>query len=360
MKKDEVKEYLQRDAANMRSLNFSEAYIKENLENTQKWGNTGMLAGIDDPYVCRQLARLMENQRIFNESRPLDFMIPEGATTVMPLDDWHAQWRRVSIPAARRVFGGFLGYELVSVQVMKLPEESTYLTGLDERTVGSLTESRTRKMKCRWEGGAFNDGDRSRSLDAEARAVADFAEEFSLEVSREILNDLRSVADSRSKAEFKDPAHLASLVEGMSAYIAAKISGRDATWIVTGPDVAEQLREFVEWRDDENEKGIVFRGMFKEKWKLFEDAWFRPGHILMGHKDKRNHYFSGYAYCPYAPFNPHPSWWNNESQAHGHGYILNRYGKRLFNPNFYGFIEVENVPEKLPYQEAEADGESEE
>jgi hypothetical protein len=86
-------------------LSFSENYIKESLANTEKWAKTGLLGGISDPYIGRQLSRLMQNQLEFNEDGWQEPKVSEG----MPEPDYStAQMRRISIPVVRRVFGSFL------------------------------------------------------------------------------------------------------------------------------------------------------------------------------------------------------------------------------------------------------------
>ncbi len=350
----DMRESLARDAANMRSLNFSETYIKETTGNTHRWGQTGLLQGIEDPYVARQLARLLENQRVQNDnSEPYRF--PEGAST-----NWiESQWKRVSVPAIRRVFGAFVPYNLVSVQAMAKLEDRLYFTGLDERQTSIVVNAMTRSLGREWwhSGEMFGENGQH-SLDKETAELAGFSQRYSNEVTREIIRDLRNNPGSKAQAEYTDPEGLLSLVEGMSAYIAAKIKGRDASWIVASPQVAELLRPFVqEWKDEENphdldspahkwdEQSTRYRGMLKDKWKLYEEPFSPPGKLLMGHKDSKNHYFSGYFYCPYHPFNMQPGWWMEDNNNHNHQTLLARYGKKLIDANFYGLIDISNLPQ---------------
>lgn len=376
MNKDELREYLSRDAESLRVLNFSEQYIKQMLDNTGKWANTGLLGGINDPYIGRQVARLLENQRVLNEEWPGDVsLVPQGANTNVPLDAWATQWRRVSIPVMRRTFGpSFVGYQLVSVQTMKSGQENTYHTDHMGKTIAVMTEARTRGMKAIWDNPSWHYSENNKlawvewrgqkyqeGLDAEAEATADFSETLCLEFGREILTDLRNNAGSKAKYAYQNEAHLLSLVEGMSAYIGAKNGGRDATWLVASPTVIRLLGEHIETDVllHEERRGINEIGTLAKKWRVFEDSLHPTGHILMGHKDHRNHYFSGYIFAPFLPVNPTPSWWT-ETQ-HGHGRVLARYGKRLWNPGFFGVIQVEGLPEPTPIETTDSteQGESE-
>lgn len=334
MNKDQIKEYVLRDAENMRSLSFSENYIRESILNTERWAKTGLLAGVPDPYIGRQLSKLLENQRQQNENE--NSPMPENVNS-----DWNeAKWKRVSIPAVRRVFGSFLPYHLVSVQSLNKQEDRMYYTGLDERQNSLIIEAKSRSFGRYWWDSKT---DENYELEKEAEDLAAFSERYSVEVSREVIRDLTTNAGSIAPAAYKDQDHLLSLIEGMSAYISAKIKGREATWIVANPVVTELLKPFVtEWQDGKSH--IEYRGMVNNKWKLYEDNLMATSKVLMGHKDNSNHYFSGYFYCPYRPFIHRPSWWTENT--HGHGTLHSLVGKRLLEPNFYGVIELSDLPEQ--------------
>lgn len=354
MKKDELKEYLLRDAENLRSLSFSETYIKDTIGLTERWGSTGLLMGLDDPYIGRQVARLFENQRLQNENDESSYRIPEGAHT-----HWvEPQWKRVSIPAIRRVFGVFVPYHLVSVQAMTGPEDRMYYTGLDERTNSVINQAKTRQIgRDWWDSNNTLDENGRHNLDLEANRLAAFCQRYQNEVTREVLTDLWNNCGSRAQAQYQDEDQLLSLIEGMSAYIAAKIKGRDATWIVASPEVVGLLKHLVsEWQEDgENpyhdedgrryyDQSVKYRGMLKDKWKLYENPVGRSSDVLMGHKESKNHYFSGYFYNPYRPFTYQPGWWTDDGRKDP-GILWARYSKRLVDGNFYGAIDISNLPE---------------
>ena len=347
MKKDELKEYLNKDIESLRSLNFSETYIKSVVENTSKWAGTGLLGGIDDPHVGRNVATLMENQILLNKQLP----------------EHESQWKRTSIPSVRRIFGqDFPGYDLVSVQCMKSSQEATHLVGFDGRTVAGLTEAHTRALPISWEPPIWKENGETRSLefrgqsyvnaiDAEAESTALFSEAVRNDFTREIIRDLALNAGKLAVYEYKNELHLLSLVEGMSAYIAAKCFNREATWIVTSPAIVKLLREYIEpatrWGNivdiDQQRDGVNKIGLLDKKWQIFEDSSAPSGNILLGLKDHRNHYFSGYVFAPYLPVNV-----TSENRQ-----VLARYGKRLTNPGFYGTIKIEKLPEVTPLETPE-------
>jgi hypothetical protein len=313
--KEKVRYNLNRHGAFLRALNFSESYIKESLDNTEKWATTRLLQGIDDQFIMRQTAQILENQLIFNENSK----------------ELSPRWKRISVPIHRRVWGPFMGNEWVSVQAMKKPEENVYYMSLEEKTIPTILTAKTRNLKTSWE--EISTG----NLEVEANAVADFSLKLFNEYSREILNDLYNNAGTKATYPFKDKEDLLSLIEGMSSYIGAKIK-RDATWIVTSSKIVETLNQEIERSlEEDDEDTLRYAGKLKN-WKVFEDKEFPDGRILMGHKDNRNHYMTGYIFAPLYPVAPYKDIMEFEGKkvnpCHG------RYGKKLVNPDFYGVLEI--------------------
>jgi hypothetical protein len=253
---------------------------------------------------------------------------------------------------------------------MKTGQENTYLIGFDGRTVPGMTESRTRPLSAQWEHptwqydetgrlqwAEFRGQQYSMGLDAEAEATAVFSEAVCNDFGREIIRDLTLNAGKKSVYDYQDEKHLLSLIEGMSAYIAAKCQNREATWIITSPAIVKLLGEFIEpatdqWNNiikiDDERSGINKIGTLNKNWRLFEDSSAPAGNILLGLKDHRSHYFSGYVFAPFLPVNPTPSWKTAKEEQQGQ--VLARYGKRLTNPGFYGTIKLENLPEATPLE----------
>ena len=333
-----LKELLTRNIEGLRAVNFNEEYIQSVITNVKKWAETGLLVGIDDPYISRNVAILFENQRLWNERA----------------DDNFAQIKRISIPAVRRIFSeNFIGYKLVSVQSLRVNEntQNVYSTSFEGKTIQHTTETGVRQLSY---GNLFfesRETGRGHSLEAEAQDVAMFSEEASNELGREIIRDLALNAGKSAVYDYKDEDHLMSLIEGMSSYIAAKCFNREATWVITSPAIVRLLADKIEFREglEENRDGINYIGTLKKEnnsWNLYEDSKAFSGHILLGLKDRFNHYFSGYIFSPIITVNPV----KEESSEEGNK-ILCHYGKRLLNPNFYGIIEMKNLPEVSPLEE---------
>ncbi len=350
-----IEEILRRDAESMRSHSFSETYIKGVTENTSRWLNTGLLAGVEKPYIARQLAALLENQRLFNESFDMNAAmvgIPADAQTPN-MDQWLGQVKRASIPAVRRIFNPntFLGYDLVSVQVMNGPTDEIYFTNSYDRQIAESVVAKTRKMRATWDQFAaqIRPYEETHSLDDEVQAVADFAKAIQDEINKEIVLDLRNNAGKRLKEEWQGPEETLKWIDALSSYIATKTGGREGTWIVMGSQVVDALSELDQMEiNDRADNDIRRIGKLAKPnnsyWDLFEMS-LPPSQILIGHKNEGNHYASGYFYAPYAPLACRP-WWGQENGAHGHGCTFVRYGKKMMRDgaNYYALLEVANIP----------------
>ena len=81
---------------------------------------------------------------------------------------------------------------------------------------------------------------------------------------------------------------------------------RDATWAVADADTCTRLEKLEGFKledvaPEEKNIGVYLFGTFKNRWKIYKDAWFRENTILMGYKgaDWKE---TGAVYMPYIPF----------------------------------------------------------
>ena len=83
---------------------------KEGAALMEKWELTGLLEGIDSDHKRTSMARLLENQaaQLLKEASTMQGGDVEGFASV-------------AFPIVRRVFGGLIANDLVSVQPMSLP-----------------------------------------------------------------------------------------------------------------------------------------------------------------------------------------------------------------------------------------------
>ena len=108
---------------------------KEGAALLNKWEKTGLLEGIDNDNTRHGMARLLENQA--------KQLLKETAGSAMAQGDVEG-FASVAFPLVRRVFGGLLANDLVSVQPMSLPSglifflDFTYGGTVDAPTVDRL------------------------------------------------------------------------------------------------------------------------------------------------------------------------------------------------------------------------------
>ena len=83
---------------------------KEGANLIKKWEKTGLLEGLGDERVKNTMSVLLENQakELLREASSMSAGDVEG-------------FAAVAFPIVRRVFGGLIANELVSVQPMSLP-----------------------------------------------------------------------------------------------------------------------------------------------------------------------------------------------------------------------------------------------
>lgn len=332
-KERNIKEYLVREIDSLRSFNFSETYIKSVVENSKKWVSTGLLGGVNDTFIGRNICKLFDNQLQYNKNYN---------------EDYQTSWKRCSIPLLRRVFDpSFVGYDLVSVQSMRDSQDRIYYLTQEGRLTSSISQAHSRKLNNEWETPEWNYSEENSptvtykgqvytyGLDAESEATSDYANSLRNEFTREIIADLAMNAGKSAVYSYEGVDHLLSLIEGMSAYIAARCYNRDANWIVTSPKIVEILDEYIVPVENLNENriGVNKIGNLKEKWRIYEDSSAQDGDILLGFKNEKNHYDSGYIYSPYLPALP----------GFGKDESISTYGKRLINSGYYGTIKIENL-----------------
>jgi len=101
---------------------------KEGAALLEKWANTGLLEGIGNDIARNNMARLLENQasQLLRESSAMKGGDVEGFASV-------------AFPIVRRVFGGLIANDLVSVQPMSLPSGLIFFMDFTYSTDGGDT-----------------------------------------------------------------------------------------------------------------------------------------------------------------------------------------------------------------------------
>ncbi len=93
-------------------MNANARFLNEARELEGRWGQTGLLKGIEDRYVRSACAVLLENQRLMNE-------VSTDTSDI-------AQFKRISIPLVRRIYPQLIANKIVSVQPLLGPTGLVY------------------------------------------------------------------------------------------------------------------------------------------------------------------------------------------------------------------------------------------
>ena len=104
---------------------------KEGAALLNKWEQTGLLEGLGNDVSKNNMARLLENQA--------KQLLKEAASQMSSQDV--EGFAAVAFPIVRRVFGGLIANDLVSVQPMSLPSGLIFFLDF---TFGSDNESQNR------------------------------------------------------------------------------------------------------------------------------------------------------------------------------------------------------------------------
>ena len=111
----------------------------QNRQLIEKWSRTGLLRGLDGVHR-ENMARLMENQasQVLKESSSLS----NGAGGLVASGDLQG-FTNIAFPIVRRVFGGLIANDLVSIQPMSLPSGLLfyldYTRGAGNTTLGAYS-----------------------------------------------------------------------------------------------------------------------------------------------------------------------------------------------------------------------------
>lgn len=282
------------------------------------WSKTGLLEGIEDQFLAKQVAVVMESQRLVNEN-------PEYGTPY---------FRRASIPLLRRLFGDLPICDLVSVQAAG--EFSPKLEYLDKYGRIQLVESATKtKMLGVVLQGIANEG---KNLQEEADYVASTAFELAKAINREVLSDLAYVTQSQQfgagtrnfEHKWRSNLHLLDHIRICSG----RVGRMGANWLVVSSDLFEELKGTSELNqiDLVPKEGLSYVGMLSNKWRLYVDT-YSDNNVLLGFKG--GPLDSGYIYAPL-----------NFGMILDHGGLVARYAKKLIDANYYATITVNGYSTK--------------
>lgn len=230
-----------------------------------------------------------------------------------------------------------------------------------------------RRLKALWSSEAAEDLRAFHGLDAETELLSAVAQEISLEIDREIIQDLflnsTSTTGTFNRAVpsgITEHDHLRSMLTVIATVANAihqKTLRAPANFIVTSPAISALFAQLTTNADfkpafsnDMNlnspmdmprtlgthgQFGIYRVGTIQNKWRLYEDPFFQNDQMLVGLKG--SHFLeAGFVWAPYIPLQVSPTFLDPSDFSFRKG-LRTRYAKKLLRPDYYGQIRVQNL-----------------
>ena len=315
-----------------------------------KWNKFGLLNGIDEDFKKR-MSVILENQKLFNE------MTDDNNTM--------GQFKRLSIPLVRRIWGDIAMRHFISVQPLLGPHGIIHYFK-NNQIIETETYAQTRKMKTIWSfevqqdlRWASRDGFR---FDAEVELAAVMAQELTLEFDREVIHDLEQNAALKKEIDFN---HLSGDINERWAAVKEftvdlalenqEIYHRPfLNWIITSPEMAEII--CAEDKDLPQNHGLGVRewGSINTNMgevKVWGDPLFPTGKILIGYKGDHE-WDAGYIHCPYVTVSATPVILDPNTFIPQRG-IMCRYAKKLVDSTYYSVLHIKNFKSKKQHEHEE-------
>jgi hypothetical protein len=237
----------------------------------------------------------------------------------------------------------------------------------------------TRKLRARWSPEMAQDLTAYYSIDVEAELTNILSEMITLDIDREILNDLLTQAQaanyfwSRAPGRFVNKYSGTEVARTNTVYPGPQFTGTVREWyetlvetitdvanvihkktlrgsgnfIVCSPEVGTILEATVAYRAnykidsdgqvrDNMSIGAEAVGTVNGRYSVFVDPYFPVNKILVGLKGS-TFLESGYIYAPYVPLILTPVIYGQEDFTPRKG-IMTRYGKKMVRADFYGTV----------------------
>lgn len=237
----------------------------------------------------------------------------------------------------------------------------------------------TRKLRARWSPEMAQDLTAFYSIDVEAELTNILSEMITLDIDREILNDLLTQAQaanyfwSRAPGRFVNKYTSAEVARTNTVYPGPQFTGTVREWyetlietitdaanvihkktlrgsgnfIVCSPEVGTILEATVAYRAnykidgdgqvrDNMSIGAEAVGTVNGRYSVFVDPYFPVNKILIGLKGS-TFLESGYIYAPYVPLILTPVIYGQEDFTPRKG-IMTRYGKKMVRADFYATV----------------------
>lgn len=260
-------------------------------------------------------------------------------------------------------------------------DSSPRIPEVDIRIESTSVTAATRKLRAKWSPEMAQDLTAFYSIDVEVELTNILSEMITLDIDREILNDLLTQANAANLYWSRAPGKIVNKVTGAEALMASSLSPGpmvfanvqewyqtlletitdvantihkktlrgSGNFIVTSPDVATIFEHMVAYRSsykidgdgqvkDAMTLGAEPVGTLNNRYTVYKDPYFPANKILIGLKGN-TFLESGYIYAPYVPLILTPVIYAQEDFTPRKG-VMTRYGKKMVRSDFYGTVTV--------------------
>jgi hypothetical protein len=260
-------------------------------------------------------------------------------------------------------------------------DSSPKIPEIDIKIDSVAVTATTRKLRARWSPEMAQDLTAFYSIDVEVELTNILSEMITLDIDREILNDLLTQASAANLFWSRAPGRIVNKFTGQEALhnnvlspgpqffgnvrewyetlmetitdaantIHKKTLRGSGNFMVTSPDVATILEHLVAYKPaykvdsdgqvkDSMTIGAEAIGTLNNRYVVYKDPYFPSNKILIGLKGN-TFLESGYIYAPYVPLILTPVIYAQEDFAPRKG-VMTRYGKKMVRADFYATVTV--------------------
>ena len=258
---------------------------------------------------------------------------------------------------------------------------SPVIPEVDIRIESTSVTATTRKLRARWSPEMAQDLTAFYSIDVEVELTNILSEMITLDIDREILNDLLTQAGAANLYWSRAPGKIVNKYTGQEALqsgafapgpqafvniqewyqtlvetvtdaantIHRKTLRGSGNFVVTSPDVCTIFEHMVAYKPayrldgdgqvrDSMTIGAESVGTLNNRYTVYKDPYFPQNKILVGLKGN-TFLESGYIYAPYVPLILTPVIYAQEDFTPRKG-VMTRYGKKMVRNDFYATVTV--------------------
>ncbi len=260
-------------------------------------------------------------------------------------------------------------------------DASPRIPEVDIRIESTSVVAATRKLRAKWSPEMAQDLTAFYSIDVEVELTNILSEMITLDIDREILNDLLTQGNAANLFWSRAPGKIVNKQTGAEALMSSTLSPGpmaftnvqewyqtlletisdvanriykktlrgQGNFLVTSPDVCTIIEHLAAYKpsyrldaDGQVQEGMTVGaeavGNLNNRYTVYKDPYFPANKILVGLKGN-TFLESGYIYAPYVPLILSPVIYGQEDFTPRKG-VMTRYGKKMVRSDFYGTVTV--------------------